>query len=113
MNRGVVAYIVGRILIVTAALMIPSLLVALLYGEGWTGCYPFLVAILATALVGFMASYRKPKDMSYYMQEGFVIVALTWIALSFFGAIPFYISGWIPKLHDALFETASGFSTTG
>ncbi len=113
MNRQVISYVVGRIMVVTAALMIPSVIVALLYKEGWAGAFPFLVAMAGMSLVGWALSYRRPDDMTYYMKEGFVIVALTWIVLSLSGAMPFYISGWIPNFHDAFFETASGFSTTG
>ncbi|HNZ63983.1 MAG TPA: TrkH family potassium uptake protein, partial [Bacillota bacterium] len=102
-----------RILLVTAALMVPSLIVALVYGEGWAGSCPFLLTILAASLGGWALSYRRPADMAYYMKEGFVIVALSWIMLSLIGAMPFYISGWIPRYYDAFFETASGFSTTG
>jgi len=113
MNRRVILYVVGRIMVVTAVLMIPSLIVALIYREGWVGVYPFLATMAGTAFVGWGLSFRRPEDMTYYMKEGFVIVALTWIILSLSGAMPFVISGWIPKFYDALFETASGFSTTG
>ncbi|HHW93788.1 MAG TPA: TrkH family potassium uptake protein [Clostridiaceae bacterium] len=113
MNRRIVFYVLGRIMIVTAALMIPSVVVALLYGEGWTGVYPFLVTISVMVLVGWVLSYRRPDDMTYYMKEGFAIVGLTWIVLSLTGALPYYISGRIPKFYDAFFETASGFTTTG
>ena len=113
MNRRMVFYVLGRILIVTAALMIPSVVVALLYGEGWAGVFPFLVTMVGMSLVGGVLSFRRPEDMTYYMKEGFVIVALTWIVLSMSGAMPFYISGWIPKFYDAFFETSSGFTTTG
>ena len=113
MNRRIVFFVLGRILIVTAALMIPSVIVALIYGEGWAGVYPFLVTIAVMVLIGWALSYRRPEDMTYYMKEGFAIVALTWIVLSVLGALPYYISGQIPKYYDALFETVSGFSTTG
>ncbi len=113
MNRRMVFYVLGRIMIVTAALMIPSLIVALIYGEGWAGVYPFLVTMVGTALIGWTLSFHRPEDMTYYMKEGFVIVALTWIVLSLSGAMPFYVSGWVPKFYDAFFETSSGFTTTG
>ncbi len=100
-------------MIMTAALMIPSVMVALLYGEGWAGVYPFLITMVVMVLIGWGLSYRRPDDMTYYMKEGFAIVALTWIVLSMLGALPYCISGWIPKYYDALFETVSGFSTTG
>jgi trk system potassium uptake protein TrkH len=113
MNRRIVFYVLGRIMIVTAALMVPSVIVALLYREGWAGVYPFLVTICGMVIVGGALSYRRPDDMTYYMKEGFAIVALTWIVLSLTCALPYYISGWIPKFYDAFFETASGFTTTG
>jgi trk system potassium uptake protein TrkH len=113
MNRRIVFYVLGRIMIVTAALMVPSVIVALLYREGWAGVTPFLVTICGMVIVGWALSYRRPDDMTYYMKEGFAIVALTWIVLSLTCALPYYISGWIPKFYDAFFETASGFTTTG
>ena len=98
MNRRMVFFVLGRIMIVTAVLMVPSLIVALLYKEGWAGVYPFLVTMVGTALTGWALSFRQPDDMTYYMKEGFVIVALTWIVLSLSGAMPFYISGWDSKV---------------
>ena len=89
MNRRIVFYVLGRIMIVTAALMVPSVIVALLYREGWAGVYPFLVTICGMVIVGGALSYRRPDDMTYYMKEGFAIVALTWIVLSLTGALPY------------------------
>lgn len=88
MNRRVILYVVGRIMVVTAVLMIPSLIVALIYREGWVGVYPFLATMAGTAFVGWGLSFRRPEDMTYYMKEGFVIVALTWIILSLSGRCP-------------------------
>ena len=62
---------------------------------------------------GMFASRKKPKNSLYFAKEGFVIVALSWIVMSIFGALPFVISGEIPNFTDALFETISGFTTTG
>lgn len=113
MNRRMVAFVTGRILIITAILMLPSMLVAVLYGEGWTGLWPFLVAQLLALATGLPLGWRKPELTRIYVREGFVVVALSWIALSLFGALPFLLSGAIPDPIDAFFETASGFTTTG
>ena len=73
----------------------------------------FLVTALACAAFALLISPRRPKDVKLYTREGFVSVALSWVLLSFFGCLPFFISGEIPSLIDALFETVSGFTTTG
>ena len=56
---------------------------------------------------------KKPKNRSFYAKEGFISVAFGWIVLSISGALPFIISGEIPNIFDALFETISGYTTTG
>ncbi len=113
MNHKMVRYSVGRNLIVSAALMSPSLIVALIYGEGAQGIWPFLATIASTGGVGVCLSRKKPVRHEYYAREGFVIVALTWFSMSFFGGLPFLLSGFIESPVDAFFETASGFTTTG
>ncbi len=85
--------------------------VALAYGESvFTS---FLATIGLLILVGLIAIALKPKDKTIYARHGLVIVALGWILMSLFGALPFYFSGEIPNLLDALFESVSGFTTTG
>ncbi len=111
MNYAIIAYIIGWILKCEALLMLPSCLVALLYGErdGWA-----LFASLTLCLAaGIPLSHKKPQNTVFYTREGFVTVALSWIILSIMGALPFLISGSIPHPVDALFETVSGFTTTG
>ena len=93
MNRGMVKYIVGRILVVVAILMIPSLFVALIYREGWEGIKPFIISILITGGIGLIMGYKRPQRTDYYAKEGFVIVSLAWLLLSFFGSLPFLLSG--------------------
>ncbi len=70
-------------------------------------------AALICAALGMPAILKKPRRMAFFMKEGFVTVALCWIVLSIFGALPFVFSGEIPRFTDALFETVSGFTTTG
>ena len=113
MNRRMVSYIIGRILMIAALLMSPSLLIALIYKEGWAGLWPFLLSMAISSLIGLLLSYRRPLKTDFFAREGLVVVSLTWIALSFFGSLPFLLSGAILNPVDAFFETASGFSTTG
>lgn len=113
MNHKMVSYILGRILFITGVLMVPSLVVALIYREGWQGLWPFLLSIGITCAFGLLISLKKPIRSDFFAREGLVVVALSWLALSFFGSLPFILSGAIPNPIDAFFETASGFSTTG
>jgi trk system potassium uptake protein TrkH len=111
MNYKMVFRSIGRILIVESVLMLPSAVIALVKNEqSWIA---FLIAIFITFLAGFLLSFKKPKNTVIYAKDGFVIVALAWIAVSVFGSLPFMISGEIPHFIDALFETVSGFTTTG
>lgn len=111
MNTSMIVYILGWILNIQAAMMTLPLITALIYGEssGWA----FVVTIIISLLIGVPLVRRSPKNRVFYVREGFVSVALSWIALSFFGALPFVISGSIPHIIDAIFETVSGFTTTG
>jgi len=113
MNRRMVSYVLGRILFITGILMLPALVVAVIYKEGWQGLWPFLLSITITTAVGLLISQKKPIRTDFFAREGLVVVALSWLALSFFGSLPFIFSGTIPNPIDAFFETASGFSTTG
>ncbi len=113
MNRAMVAYISGRILLLVAALMTPTLLVSLYYGEGWQLFNSTLVVILLTFAVGMVLSFKKPMNTKFYVREGLVITSLCWLFLAVFGALPFYMSGVVPSFVDAVFESASGFTTTG
>ena len=110
MNNRMIAYIIGRILLTEAALLVLPLLVALLYGESPV---PFLVPILLLALCGGAMGRTKPKSTALYARDGLAVVALAWICVSLFGALPFVLSGDIPNYVDAFFETVSGFTTTG
>ncbi|MBS4769622.1 TrkH family potassium uptake protein [Carnobacteriaceae bacterium zg-ZUI240] len=112
MNRRMIAFVIGRLLVVEAGFLMLPLSVALLYQESMTYVTSFLWTILITGSIGFALSHKQPK-MMLRAREGAVIVALGWILLSFFGALPFVFSGDIPHIVDAFFETASGFTTTG
>ena len=111
MNGAMIVYILGQVLRIEGLLMLPSFLVGLIYGErqGWA----YLLMGFVCLVVGTLISHRKPRDTRIYLKEGCVSTALCWIVLSAFGAVPFVLTGEIPAYLDALFETVSGFTTTG
>ena len=112
MNYRMLGYVLGRIFVVEAALMLLPVAVAFIYGE--MSCVPaFLIPLAILALLGYVLGRRAPADTAIYAREGLVIVALSWVLMSVFGALPFVISGEIPSFVDAFFETVSGFTTTG
>jgi trk system potassium uptake protein TrkH len=111
MNHRIIAYTVGRIIRMEAILLLLPLLVAILYRESTVPA--FLYTIGGTALLGTVLAWRKPKNDALYAKEGLLIVAMSWIVLSLLGAMPFFLSGEIPNIIDAFFETVSGFTTTG
>ena len=110
MNYRMIGFLIGRILLTEAALLALPTVTAILYGES---PMPFLTTALALAAVGLLLGSRKPRQSAIYARDGFAVVALAWILMSAFGALPFVLSGDIPSYVDALFETVSGFTTTG
>lgn len=112
MNRRMVVFILGWILKLEALFLLLPLLVGLLYRE-FTGCLCFLITIAVCGLAGVLIARKKPANTVFYMKEGCAATALGWILLSITGALPFYLSREIPSYTDALFETISGFTTTG
>ncbi len=112
MNFAMIFRILGWMLMFEAAFMAPSGIVAAIYKEGdvvW-----LLVSMAICLAVGaVMVLVSRPKVKRIYAREGSVICALVWFLYSFFGALPFRLSGYIPDMFDAVFETASGFTTTG
>ena len=112
MNRKMVYYLTGRIILLEGALLLAPLAVSLIYGDN--GIVPFLITIGICALIGGLLSllFRNHSTM-IFAKEGFLITALAWVCLSLIGAIPFVLSGEIPNYIDAFFETVSGFTTTG
>lgn len=111
MNTSIIRYILGNVLKIEAALLLLPCLVAVIYQER-AGVYYLGVAFFCVLLACLM-THRKPESNIFYLKEGCVTTALSWVFLSFFGALPFWISGEIPHFTNALFETISGFTTTG
>lgn len=111
MNYKMIVYIIGHIVRVEGILMTPALVCALIYGESeWLA---FLIPICFSLLTGTLLTLKKPQNTQIFAKEGFVTVALSWVIMSLIGAVPFTLSGSIPSYIDALFETVSGFTTTG
>ena len=112
MNKKLTLKYLGYLLVIEGAFMLPAMLIALIRAEtpaafGFAGTIAVLLAFGGPLLL------LKAENQALYAKDGFFIVALSWIVLSVFGALPFRISGAIPSFVDAFFETVSGFTTTG
>ena len=110
MNYRIVSNILGKVLLAEAILLLLPMVAALVYRES---PMPFLWTILPLVALGLGLNSVKPKSGDLFAREGFVTVGLSWLLMSAFGALPFVLSGDIPHYVDALFETVSGFTTTG
>lgn len=109
MNFKVVFKIVGRVITMEAFVMLVPMFVAALYGEDIT---PFLMSIILVLFLGvILSSMNATKE--FFIREGFFTVGLIWLATGFIGALPFYYSGYFPSFIDCIFESCSGFTTTG
>lgn len=111
MNYSIIVYILGWILKLQAVFMLLPCFTALIYKE--KAGFSFVVVMVLCLLIGIPLTLKKPTKKVFYTKEGFVTVALSWIVMSIVGALPFMISGAIVHPVDALFETVSGFTTTG
>lgn len=111
MNHKVIFKVLGILLLIVALGMLMPLMIALITGEG--DAYAFLVSILITGLIGGALALIPLKNRHMRTKDGLAIVSLGWLLASIFGALPFIISGAIPSVVDAIFETVSGFTTTG
>lgn len=111
MNYKMVSKTVGRLLQAEALLLLLPMAVSIYFKENLLYVYGIVIALVL--LAGSLLTLPKPKKRTIYAREGFAIVSLSWILMSFFGALPFVISGAIPSFVDAFFETVSGFTTTG
>lgn len=112
MNYQMIGKIIGKVLWVEAVFLLPALLLSLIRGEGSAalGCAAALGLCLAA---GIPLGLLKPRRTDIFARDGLATAGLTWIVVSLFGALPFWLSGAMPNFFDCLFETASGFTTTG
>ena len=113
MNRKLIIRVLGALLLIEAAAMLPSLAVALYYQDG--DALPLLYSVLATAAIGALMWFftRTRHKGQLRLKEGFLIVAIGWLLLSACGTFPYLFSGAFTRVEDALFESVSGFTTTG
>ena len=111
MNTSIIRYILGQVLRLEGLFLFLPCMVSVIYWEA--SGLAFLSSALLCILLGTLMTVKKPTTHTFYLKEGCITTALSWIVLSIFGALPFYISGEIPSFTDALFETVSGFTTTG
>lgn len=111
-NTRMVFRTMGALLLIEAVFMTMALFVSLWYGEADSGV--FLLSTIITLLagvIGLLVGRRAESRMGE--REGYVIVAMVWVVFSAFGLLPYYLSGQVPSLTDAWFESMSGFTTTG
>lgn len=113
MNSSMIRYLLAKLLLIEAGLMSLSFPVALIFREPIQVFTSFALTVCLLLIIGWLGSRQQPKNTKIYAKEGMLIVALCWIIWSFFGALPFVLTGQIPSLIDAFFETSSGFTTTG
>lgn len=111
MNKKMIIFTLGKLLQITGLLMYIPVLVAIIYRETEGISFAILGALIFG--LGTIISFKHPAKKNIYAREGFVIVALSWILISIFGALPFCLTGEIPSFIDAFFEMVSGFTTTG
>lgn len=113
MNYKALGKLLGKIMVLEGLLMLAPLLVSFLYRESVRYKLAFLIPVLLLVGLGFVLQALKPRRSALYQKEGFALVALAWIVMTLFGALPFVISRDIPNYIDACFEIMSGFTTTG
>lgn len=111
MNTSIIRYILGQILRLQSLFLLLPSITAIIYKEDTF--VPYITVAFSCFILGTAMTWNKPEDPVFYLKEGCVATALSWIVLSLSGAFPFVLTGEIPHFIDALFETASGFTTTG
>ncbi len=112
MNFSMIRRTLGTLLIFEAIFFLVPAVTAVCYRE-WHSLFAFLACMVICGGVGALCVLKKPKNGNIYAKEGFVIVALSWVVMSVFGSLPFLFTGATNSFINALFETVSGFTTTG
>ncbi len=111
MNISIIRFILGTVLKIEAVLFVLPIITALIYGE--KEGFAYLLTMLICGVLGIAMTICKPKNNVFYLKEGCVTTALSWILMAAFGGLPFVFSGEIPNFIYAMFEATSGFTTTG
>lgn len=113
MNTKIISYVISNLFKILMFLFLFPLAVSIYYKEGFKFSMAYIVPIIILCILSYFLSDKTPENQSFFSKEGLVIVSLSWLLISFFGALPFIISGSIPNMVDAFFESVSGFTTTG
>ncbi|MBR0112828.1 MAG: TrkH family potassium uptake protein [Clostridia bacterium] len=113
MNYRKIYNVLGSILLLEAVLLVLPVMVSVVFREGFRTALSFLITMALLGAAGGLMKIKKPEKESIYARDGYMLVALTWLFMSAFGALPFVISGAVPNYINAFFETVSGFTTTG
>ena len=113
MNTKIISYVISNLFRLMMFLFLFPLAVSIYYKEGVKLSMAYIIPIIILAILSYFLSNKAVENQSFFSKEGLVIVALSWLLISFFGALPFVISGDIPNMVDAFFESVSGFTTTG
>ena len=110
-NIKTLLYVLGALFIFLSITLLVPALVSIIYGED--DLVPILISSAISLVLGtiLVLIFRVKVDLK--IKEGFALVTLSWLSFALIGALPFYISGYIPSYTDAFFETMSGFTTTG
>jgi len=111
MNYRMIVSLLGKIMLIGAGILTAPLAVSVIYNDGQV--LPFLYTIAIFLVLGIVGVMIKPTKKDIYAREGMILVSLTWVLFSIVGGLPFYFSEQIPDIIDCIFETASGFTTTG
>ena len=113
MNTKIISYVISNLFKILMFLFLFPLAVSIYYKEGLKLSMAYVIPIIILYILSYFLSNKTPENQSFFSKEGLVIVSLSWLLISFFGALPFIISGSIPNIVDAFFESVSGFTTTG
>lgn len=113
MNIEMIRYVISYVLKLEGGFLFLPFLCSIFLKEDSRLVSAYFITIILILSTSIFLSKEMPKNQKIYTKEGMTVVSLSWIALSFFGALPFVISGRIPSFIDAFFEIVSGFTTTG
>lgn len=110
MNYRMVFYILGKTVGIEGLFLLAPAVCGIIYGENFL---PYFLWAVVLYFISFVIGFKKPKKTEIHARDGFICVALCWVALSLFGAVPFLLTGEMNSFFDAFFEIVSGFTTTG
>lgn len=113
MNLPMIKYVLGRLLFFNGFFLLLPALVSIIYQEDLIYLFSFLSVSIFSLAIGYYMSHKEPEHKNIYAKEGFIIVSLTWLTMSLVGSLPYILSGDFPSVFDAIFESTSGFTTTG